>query len=286
MANGNFFLLVTNELAQQTLDAISFPVRLTIPDQATGLEDYSLGEAGIDIAEATGSDRYSGRDQSTSEAESEADKTAILLRNGQTEVDDEDIELFNAYKVDSNHPQSAEYRPGKFSKLKKTLLAPLKKLITIELAWIRIEIDKPGFILGDPIVIKDMVVRVQVRFRACGKFFGKRLIKTFTSDFIKLEARQLTLALRSSGAKVEGLPSFSDVDVALHFSMLGFAFTSQPQITSIVNKQLHKRGPLEILDLSSFEKEIPYSRSSLGISSVAFASDPKGLIINMTMSIL
>lgn len=286
MMNGNLFLLVTKELAQQTLDAISFPVRLTIPDRATEAEDYSLGQAGISIAADRENSLYTRSEQSVSEDEIEADRTAILLRNGQTEVEDEDIELFNAYKVHSSDSASREVKAGKFSRLKKRLLTPLRRLVTVELAWIKIEIDEPAFILGDPIVIKDMVIRVQVRFRACAKLFGKKFIKNFTTDPITLEARQLTLALRSSGARVEGLPSFSDVDVALHFSMLGFSFTSQPDITSIVNRQLHKRGPLEILDLSSFEKKIPFSRSSLRVSSVAFASDPKGLIINMTTSII
>lgn len=286
MMNGKLFLLVTNDMAQQTLDAVSFPVKLTIPEKATDLEDYSLGAAGINIAADAKSSHYSQSEQAISDDTSEADRTAILLRNGQTEVEDEDIELFNAYKVHSNDSASKEPKAGKFSRLKKRLLTPLKRLVTVELAWIKIEIDKPAFILGDPIVIKDMVIRVEVRFRACAKLFGKKFIKNFTTDPITLEARQLTLALQGSGARVEGLPSFSDVDVALHFSMLGFAFTSQPDITSIVNRQLHKRGPLEILDLSSFEKKIPFSRSSLGVSSVAFASDPKGLIINMTTSIL
>jgi hypothetical protein len=240
----------------------------------------------IEIAGDSGGDRYAALQQSASEPEGEVDKTAILLRNGHTDVDDEDIELFNAYKVDSTRAPSADPKQKTSGKLKKTLLNPFKKLITTELIWVKIELDKPGFVLGDPIVIKDMVVRVQVRFRACGKIFGKRLTKTFTTELIRLEARQLALALRTSGAKVEGLPSFTDVDVVLNFSLFGFAFTSQPEITSIINTQLHKRGPLEILDLSSFEKEIPFSRSKLGVSSIAFASDPKGLIINMAMTVV
>jgi hypothetical protein len=282
MANGNFFLLVTNELAQQTLDAMSFPIKITVPDHPIETDGYSLGEAGIEVAESTGADLHG----SANESASEADKTAILLRNGHMDVDDEDIELFNAYKVDSERPSSAHQKGQKFAKLKKTLLTPFKKLMTIELVWVKIELDRPGVVLGDPVVIRDMVVRVQVKFRACGKFFGKRLTRTFTTELFTLEARQLTLALQTSGAKVEGVPSFTDVDVVLNFSMFGFYFTSQPEITAIVNKQLHKRGPLELLDLSSFEKRIPFSRSKLGVSSIAFAPDPKGLIVNMSMRLL
>jgi hypothetical protein len=285
MANGNLFLLVTNELAQQTLDAISFPIRITVPDQTAETEGNGLGEADVEIAEDTGGDTYSGLYRPATESEGDIDKTAILLRNGQTAADDEDIELFNAYRVDSDHPPSTEYKNQKFGKLKKALLTPFKKLITIELVWVKMAVAKPGFVLGDPILIKDMVVRIQIKFRACGKIFGKKFTKTFTTELITLEARQLTLVLQTSGAKVKILPSFTDLDVVLNFSMFGFAFTSHPEITSIINKQLHKRGPLEIMDLSSFEKDIPFSRNRLGVSSIAFVPDPKGLIINMAMSV-
>ena len=82
------------------------------------------------------------------------------------------------------------------------------------------------------------------------------------------------------------MPTFTDLDVLLKFSMFGFAFTSKPEITTIVNKQLHKRGLIEILDLRSFEKALPFSKRKLGIQSVAFAPDPNGLIVNMLMAII
>jgi hypothetical protein len=286
MTNGNLFLLITNELAQQTLDAITFPLKITVPDQAIETEGYSLGEAGVEFADGTGSDLYSDAYKAAAGFDDDIDKTAVLLRNGQTDADDEDIELYNAYKVDSDYSPTAEPKNRKLGKLKKKLLTPFKKLLTIELLWVKLAIDKPGFVLGDPILITDMVVRLQVKFRACGTLFGKKLTKTFTTEWMTLEARQLTLVLQTGGAKVRILPTFADLDVVLNFSMFGFAFTSQPAITPIINKQLHKRGPIEILDLSSFEKALPFSASKLGISAIAFAPDPKGLIINMAMAIV
>lgn len=281
MTNGNLFLLVTNELARTTLDAISFPVKLSFPEQAADIEGYSLGEAGIEIAGESGFGHRSG---SSVAAEDAAEKTAVLLREGETEANDEDLEIFNAYKVEADH-LAAQGRDRKPGKLKQALLMPLKKLISVELAWVKLEVDKPNFILGDPILIRDMVVRIQVRFRACGKIFGKRFTKTFTTERIRLEARELELVLQTSGAKVLALPSFTALDVVLNFSLFGFAFASHPGLTTIVNKQLHKRGPLELMDLSSFEKELPFSHGKLRVTSIAFAPDPKGLIVNMTLGI-
>ncbi|MES2627044.1 MAG: hypothetical protein V4628_17285 [Pseudomonadota bacterium] len=275
MSNGNLFLLVTNEFAKQTLDAVSFPVKIAIPDSLPETGDFSLGEAKIDIADEGRANGYAD----------DEDRTAVLLREGQTQADDEDVEIFNAYKVDANDPLPEEGKTRRLGKFRKTLLQPFKRILSVELVWVKMEVDKPDFVLSDPILIKDMVVRIQVQFRACAKMFGKKITKIFTTELITLEARQLELALHTSGAKVSVLPSFTDVDVMLNFSMLGFAFTSQPGITSIVNKQLHKRGAFEILDLSSFEKGIPFSSSKLRVASIVIAPDQKGLIINMAMSV-
>jgi len=285
MSNGRLFFLVTNELAQETLDAILFPIKLSIPESIES-EDHSLGEAEIEIAESMRIARTSELDNPSSSFEDGINKTAILLRDGQTRVDDEDIEIFNAYKVDVNNRLLIESESKIFRKLKKALLLPLKKIVSTELIWVKMEIDKPHFILGDPILIKDMVVRIQVKFRACMNFFGKRLLKKITTELITLEARQLKLVLQTSGAKVNVLPSFTDLDIVLNFSMFGFTFTTQPGITSVINKQLHKQGPVEIMDLTSFEKEIPFSKGKLAIASIAFAPDPNGLVINMVMNVI
>jgi hypothetical protein len=284
MANGYLFLLVTNELAQETLDSISFPIKLSIPEAAEP-EDYSLGEAEIELAGNLRAARNIPFDEANADVE-EADKTAVLLRNGKTHADDEDIEIFNAYKVEVDNTSTVagdKKTPGRF---RRAVLQPLRKIIRIELAWVKMEIEKPDFILGDPILIKDMVVRLQVKFRACAKFFGKRLLKTFTTELLTLEARQLKLELQTRGTKVSLLPSFTDVDVVLNFSIFGLTFTAQPGITTIINRQLHKKGPMEIMDLGSFEKEIPFGKGKLGISSIAFAPDPKGLVINMIMGVV
>src|SRR5688572_14895286 len=98
MANGYLFLLVTNELAQETLDSISFPIKLSIPESAEP-EDYSLGEAEIELAGNLRAARNIPFNETNADVE-EADKTAVLLRNGQAHADDEDIEIFNAYKVE------------------------------------------------------------------------------------------------------------------------------------------------------------------------------------------
>lgn len=285
MTNDNLFLLVTAELAQETLDAILFPIKLSIPESIES-EDYILGEAEVEIVETLRTDRDYESSESASDFKGYINENAVLLRDGLTHVDDEDVEIFNAYKVDVPDSSSVESKSTILGRLKKALLLPIKKTISIELVWVKMEIDKPGFTLGDPILIEDMVVRIQVKFRAGMKISGKGLLKTFTTELITLQARQLKLVLQTKGAKVNVLPSFTDVDVVLKFSMLGLTFTTKPGITSIINKQLHKQGPMEIMDLSSFEKQIPFSRSKLGVDSVAFAQDPKGLIINMVMSVI
>ncbi len=284
MSNGSLFLLITNEFAQKTLDSIPFPIRFSIPE-FTHSDDFSLGEAGIEMVGEPGTRRSYKATEAASDSDDDINKTAVLLRNGATEADDEDIEIFNAYKVEVENTSQPQIKPRLFGRMKKALLVPFKKIISVELVWIKMEVDKPGFMLGDPIQINDMVVRIQVRFKACSKMFGKKLVKTFTTEQINLEARQLQLDLQTVGAKVKVLPSFTDVDVALSFSMLGLTFSSQPGITSIVNRQLHKRGAIEILDLSSFEKDIPFGGGRVGVGSIEFVPDPKGLVINMIMSI-
>jgi hypothetical protein len=279
---------VTNELARETLDSISFPIKISIPE-AIEAADYNLGQAEIELAGAMNAGRgsvFGPSSKAHTDDVEEVNKTAVLLRNGHDHADDEDIEIFNAYKVEEESTSAPAAKSKNSGRFRRALLQPLKKIITIELAWVKMEIDKPDFILGDPILIKDMVVRLQVKFRACARFFGKRLLKTFTTDLLTLEARQLELELQTKGTKVSILPSFTDVDVMLNFSIMGLTFTAQPGITSIINKQLHKKGPVEIMDLSSFEKEIPFSKGKLGISSIAFAPDPKGLVINMVMGVI
>ena len=291
MSNSEIKLLVTKELAQQALDSIVFPLKITLPDTAFAPEDDYTSESysGVEARNALDADTEALRH--TVYCEDNSKNNAILLRDMQLDLDSEDIEIVHALHPvepasplldDEGEPLTLE----RVGRLKQALLKPLKKVISIALIWAKLEVDKPGFTLGEQILILDMDVIIQIKFSVCIKLLGKKISKTFSTDRITLAARQVNLDLLTSGAKVYMLPSFTDLDVGLNFSMFGLTFATRPKITSIINRQLKHQGPLEIIDLSSFSQAIPFSTATLAVSSITFESVPSGLAINMKMKLV
>jgi hypothetical protein len=150
---------------------------------------------------------------------------------------------------------------------------------------VKVEVGKPVLALGNPIVMSKMTFKVQARVKGCIKVLGKKYCATVTSPWVHLEAREGLLELSSAGARISVLPQFRDLDIVVKIRIWKWTIEIRVGVTTLVNKQLRKQGPIQMLDLSAFEQAIPYSTKKVAFESVDFPSDPSGLVVSASMTI-
>lgn len=285
-------VLIATSLARKVVDAIPFPVLIRIPSTLMKDGEEQLGEAELEFIKA-GSEREEDVPELSEINEAFAvgiTEMVQRVRDGTVDESSADPEQLKALKalasvLDANPDKGAFYKadPGEIDRALSELVS--KKWVSVEVEWVKVEIDKPAVTLSNPILLTGMVFHVQARVKACIKVLGKKYCATVTSPRIRLEARQGRLELGSIGAKVTALPQFKDLDIVLKIKIWKWTIKVSIGITTLVNKQLKKQGPIQLLDLSAFEQNIPYSTKRVSFDSLDFPADPKGLVTRAAMKI-
>jgi hypothetical protein len=286
-------VLVATSLARRVMDAIPFPILVRIPSPRTEEEGSDeLGEAELVFTNVGGE-----REEDLPEL-SEVNETFAFginemvqrVREGTIDESSADPAQLKALKtlarvLDANPDKSAYYSadPAEIDGALSELVS--RRWVSADVEWVKVEIDKPNLTLSNPILLTGMTFHVQARVKACIKILGKKFCATVTSPRIRLEAREGRLELGSSSAKVTALPQFKDLDIVLKIRIWKWTVKVKVGITSLVNKQLKKQGPIQLLDLSAFEQPIPYSSKRVSFDSFEFPADPKGLSLIAAMKI-
>lgn len=285
-------VLIATSLARRVVDAIPFPIRVQIPSaRAEESGGNQLGEAELEFI------KIGAREEDITELseinEFFAASIIEMVHRVRDETYDEssaDPAQLKALKalesvLETNPEKSAFYKanPEEINGALSELVS--KRWVSVDVEWVKVEIDKPKLTLSNPILLTDITIHVQVRVRACIKVLGKKFCATVTSPRIRLEARKGLLELDSNGAKVTALPQFRDLDIVLKIRIWKWTVKAKIGITSLVNKQLRKQGPIQLLDLSTFEQPIPYSGKRVTFDGFEFPADPKGLVARASMKI-
>jgi hypothetical protein len=286
-------VLVATALARRVMDAIPFPISIRIPSARAEQEgDGELGEADLEFTpiRTEGEDDLPELSEINDTFASGISEMVQRVREGTVDESSADPAQLKALKalaavLDANPDKAAFYQanPGDIDAALTELVS--KRWVDVNVEWVKVEIERPLLTLSNPILLSNMVVHVQAKVKACIKVLGKKFCATVTSPRLRLEARQARLELGSSGAKVTALPQFKDLDIVLKIKIWKWTVKVTVGITGLVNKQLRKQGPIQLLDLSAFEQTIPYSTKRVTFESFEFPADPKGLLARASMKV-
>jgi hypothetical protein len=285
--NDDVTVTVTSPLAQLVLDAIDFPVLLQVPSSKID----GLGEPTIQV---NSSDSHRPEDEVPEL--SDAFERAILemakrARDGAIDESAGSKDELKALQtlasvIGDKDNQDAPIYESTTDEIKEALsVIVTAKSVSVDVEWVKIEVEKPHIKLGNPIVLSDISVRVQARIKACISIFGKKYCIHVTTPRVHLEARNAFLQLLAQGPIVSALPHFEDLDIVISIKIWKWTFTIRIGITGIVNNQLKKQGPIALIDLSAFEQGIPFSSKKLKISDLRFPALPKDLEAAISMAI-
>lgn len=290
-------LLVDKSMGQKALNAVDFPLEVRFPLNRASLseETYSLGEADIGDIEFLSP----GQDINLVESSdlSEAFEKAILstvksYRDGSLNIKDLEsderkaIELISK-AIPSDQPTDIAILQGKDGDVKKALeLLITKKRIKFEVLWVRFKVvNRPNLKLSNPIELSGLSTRTKAKAQACVRAFGKWWCAKATTPWIRIDGRYVYLDMSSSGAVVKAMPRFKDPDIVITIKVFKWRIKIPIGITSMVNREVRKKGPIELIDLSPFEQEIPYSNKKAKIDRITINGDPKGLLIKSDMKV-
>lgn len=260
-------LVVDSSFGQKFIDAVEFPLQIdfettTEPD----LESY-LGEAEV-IDDSPSPSTPIQQSEAVDDLEEVIQEVVIEpLRHH----DDE------AAGVEKEWLNDAETQPEQTAEKKRTKVEILSLSLTVPSA--------PTLRVGNPIRLADITVKVCARVNVGVRVLGKWRCTKASTPWVTLSGRNATLQLSSQGPVIYGTPVFEDIDMMVTLKVLKWKIKCKLGITRIVNKELSKRGPIELIDLSTLEPSIPYSKSKPRIDSISFSGGSEGLIIKSSFSV-
>jgi hypothetical protein len=284
-------VLVADIIAQKILNAIDFPVLIKVPNAKVESEDSALGEAEIEIVytQSKSSDDAYVHEVSRS-FEDFLLEVAKDVRDGAIDLGSEDLGQVKAMQViagaisGGGNPESEIQIAG--DEVREALVNVITKAtVSVDIDWIKVEAEKPVLRLGNPISLSSMVCKVQARIRACIRVLGKKICVSLTTPRMRLEGREANLALSSQGAITFAQAQFKDLDFVIKIKIWKWSFEIRIGITSLVNKQLRKQGPLQILDLSPLEQPVPFSAMKVKIHGLSYSSKDAGLLVGVDMEV-
>lgn len=280
-------VMLATAAARKLVDAINFPLLIQIPAaRAAG-----LGQADIEVASGDASAQSDDNEVPEISQEFEQFIATMAQRavdgtlDGRAGTSEQLAALKTIGGYLGGNKERALYGP-EADEVKAALAVLVTRMsISVEVQWVKVELDRPTVTMANPIVANQFACRVQARVRACLKLYGKKVCVSVTSPRIRLEARAATFALSAAGARVLGQPSFNDLDIVIKIRIWKWTYSIRIGVTSLVNEQLRKQGPIQIADLGPLEQGIPYSGRKLAISSLSFADVTEGLGIDAVMQV-
>lgn len=141
--------------------------------------------------------------------------------------------------------------------------------------------EEPKISLGNPIRIDDLTVRVKARFKASIRVFGREYSTHKSTPWVTLCGRSAELRLCSKGATIMGTPVLNDIDLVAKVKIFKWHYDCHLGLTKLLNKHLAKRGPVELLDLSAFQKSLTPDAENLKVERVEFDKASEQLLVKI-----
>lgn len=290
MSASDISLVVSNILGKKVLDAIPFPIEMDISPTLAIAAGGELGDASIQAEQED--TQYPEVYALSAEFEKHILYVAEQAKNGTIDVSKEPPDEVAAVNVlakrifDGAQNIQKLYAAAEDDELRAALSKIIiSSALKVSIQWIRLELEKPQLTLANPIVLGNMVAKVQAQIRACLKVLGKEVCVTVTSPKVRIEGRQALLSLFGQGPKIFASPRLSDIDIVIKIKILKWSFKIRIGVTDLANKQLQKQGPILLMDLSTFEQKIPYSSKQLRVAGFDFSGGADGLNVNARIEI-
>lgn len=141
--------------------------------------------------------------------------------------------------------------------------------------------EEPKIILGNPVRIEDLTVRIKAQFKASIRVFGKEYATHKSTPWVTLCGRSATLKLYSQGATILGGLTLNDIDLIAKVKIFKWHYNCHLGLTKLINKQLAKRDPFELLDLSTFQKSLTPEAESLKVDYIEFDETTDQLLLKL-----
>jgi len=172
-----------------------------------------------------------------------------------------------------------------WSRVRRAFSRLVKKIFKWELIRVDATIrSKPRFKLGNPISARGVDLSASATGKACVKVFKWRCVKIVTPA-MRFDIGRIDVNFDVQGRKVFGRLSVSDFDWVITIRIFGFRIKIKIGLTKIVNKELAKMKPYEIVDLSSFERELPFTAKRMTVAGVAIGGDGRDLLISVETAV-
>lgn len=141
--------------------------------------------------------------------------------------------------------------------------------------------EKPKVVLGNPVKIDDLTVRIKARFRASIRVFGKEYATHKSTPWVTLCGRSATLKLFSEGTKILGTVVLNDIDLVAKVKIFKWHYDCQLGLTKLMNKHLAKRSAFKLLDLSGFQQSLTPESERVAIERIEFDETSDQLLVKL-----
>lgn len=265
---------INDGVADLILSAINFPAVIDITPQKSAFTDQAtLGEVSADFTEEesdTELDELGAALDSVLLDGIESYRNGSLIDDVLTSEEKEFLTSFEQELQSSKNELTAEryIATAEGTKLVEKLIR--SKRFKFEVVWAKLTIaDRPNLQLANPIVVSGISTRVQVKVKACVRIFGRWRCLKITTPRLRFDAKKVNVALQGRSSELLGYPSFNNLDFVITIRIFGFRFKIKIGLTTIVNRELRKKGPVTVIDLSDFSQDIPYSSAKLKIKEIS-----------------
>lgn len=294
---------IPSQAAEEVLEAIPFPIDLQFPDNRRGIEEATPADrfssedeadveiTGVEISAASGEadgsrDTSSGIESILADMIAEAADHPDVLDRMDPAVSGPIRAILARVPIGGKGPAGARdalmlASDGEF----RALLAVLK--FWWEHEWTRIRVkQRPTLSLGNPIVLSNIELRVQVRGRVCVKapLIGTKCTPRFNSPQFNLVGKNLRIHLVSVPPRVIGTAQFDDIDIRICVRVIKWDICIRIGVTGLVNKALAKER-FKVVDFGSLEGGIPYSGKKVKVSDIRPTQGGGGLQIEIDTAI-
>ena len=159
---------------------------------------------------------------------------------------------------------------GKVKRLFKRLI---KKVFRFKIQSGEITVlNRPDFDLKNPLAAKNIKLKLRATVEACIKIFKWRC-KTLNTPRFRVEADALQIHMSSKDKVLIGTPRFKGLDWVISVRLFGFKVKIKIGLTSLANKQLAKREPLQFFDFGKIERVLPINNKKLTIADIVITGD-------------
>lgn len=272
-SNCDLQLCVDSAFGQKFLNAVEFPLQVDFPSDSfadSDVEPYLDDGEVIEDEPPSPVERAQNGEDSDELGEVMQEVVAQALLDSYQQAQDE------TGPADTEDAPTEDKLPAVYDK-KRTKVEIISLSLIVPTA--------PTLHVGNPISLSDITVKIHAKIKVCVRVLGRWRCVRASIPWVTLSGREAILQLSSEGPIIYATPIVKNIDMTVAVKIFKWSVKCKLGLTRIVNRELRKRGPIQLVDLSSFEQSIPYSEKRPSIDSITFANGPKGLVVKSTFCV-